>query len=155
MKTTALSPMNVTLPAALKTKVTEICAAWTDGEDSKIKRLWQKDAGVWTGADEAKWLDWLNLPAEQLAFAKEYETFAQEIKTAGFTDVLLLGMGGSSLCPEVLSVTYGSKGGYPKLHVLDSTDPQQIAHIDKSLDLKKLFLWSPLSRAALLSQIFS
>lgn len=155
MKTTALSPMNVTLPANLKTKVTEICAAWTDGQNSKINRLWQKDASVWTGADEAKWLDWLNLPAEQMACAKEYETFAQEIKSAGFTDVLLLGMGGSSLCPEVLAVTYGSKPGYPNLHVLDSTDPQQIAHIDKSLDLKKtLFVVSSKSGSTLEPNIF-
>ncbi len=57
------------------------------------------------------------------------------MKAGGFTDVLLLGMGGSSLGPEVLAETFGKRGGFPTLHVLDSTDPQQIASFEKKVTL--------------------
>src|SRR4029077_10997952 len=63
--------------------------------------------------------------------------FSAEVKKAKFKHVLLLGMGGSSLCPEVLRMTFGKVAGFPELHVLDSTDPEQIKAIEQKLDLKK------------------
>ena len=81
--------------------------------------------------------------------------FAAGVKKAGFTDVLLLGMGGSSLGPEVLAETFGSKPGFPTLHVLDSTDPAQIKAFENKIDLKKtLFLVSSKSGTTLEPNIF-
>ncbi len=81
----------------------------------KVRRLWQRDASLWTGADEASWLGWLGITEEQLANAETFKRLADEIKREGFTDILLLGMGGSSLCPEVLDKTFGHIAGFPQL----------------------------------------
>lgn len=144
--------MTFKINADLEAKLAQIMKDWS--KELKVDRLWKRDPSVWTGADEAKWLDWLDLPEKELVHAREYEAFAAEIKSE-VTDVLLLGMGGSSLAPEVFSVTYGPKNGYPRLHVLDSTDPAQIAAIDKSLDLKKtLFVVSSKSGSTLEPNIF-
>ena len=91
---------------------------------AKIRRLWQHDKSVWTGTDEDKWLGWLNSAAS--ADVADYEDFAQRVKGQNFTDAVVLGMGGSSLGPEVLAETFAKKPGFPKLHVLDSTDPAQV-----------------------------
>ena len=58
-------------------------------------------------------------------------------KSAGFSHVLLLGMGGSSLCPEVMKMTFGKISGFPELHVLDSTDPAQVKTFENKVDLKR------------------
>ncbi len=102
-----------------------------------IRRLWSGDASLWTGADEARWLGWLRIVDCELAGAAELEDFAAHIQRQGYTDVLLVGMGGSSLAPEVLGETFGRQPGWPKLHVLDSTDPAQIAATEAALDLSK------------------
>jgi transaldolase/glucose-6-phosphate isomerase len=107
----------------------------------KIRRLWQHDKSLWTGTDEDKWLGWLNSPAS--ADVADYEDFAQRVKGQGFTDAVVLGMGGSSLGPEVLAETFASKPGFPKLHVLDSTDPAQVRHLQASINIAKtLFIVS-------------
>ncbi len=156
MNTASRSQVNALsrrLPAALATAVSEILSDWT--ATNKIQKLWQKDATLWTSKDEAKWLEWLNVVAGQQALLPEYEAFAREIKDAGFTDVLLLGMGGSSLAPEVFAVTYGSQPGYPRLRILDSTDPQQIRHLDATVDAKKtLFVVSSKSGSTLEPNIY-
>jgi transaldolase/glucose-6-phosphate isomerase len=103
---------------------------------NKVRRLWQRDASVWTGADEDKWLGWLTIVDEQLAHIDALKSIAADIRNAKFKHALLLGMGGSSLCPEVLRLTFGKIKGYPELHVLDSTDPAQIKAIEKKVDLK-------------------
>jgi transaldolase/glucose-6-phosphate isomerase len=103
---------------------------------NKVRRLWQRDASVWTGADEDKWLGWLTIVDEQLAHIDALKSVAADIRNAKFKHALLLGMGGSSLCPEVLRLTFGKIKGYPELHVLDSTDPAQIKAIEKKVDLK-------------------
>ena len=97
----------------------------------KVIGIWSKDASIWTDTDEAKWLGWLNSVEVELKKAQEYKDFAADLKSAGFTDVLLMGMGGSSLCPEVLSITFGAKN----FHVLDSTVPAQILAIESKLNL--------------------
>jgi transaldolase/glucose-6-phosphate isomerase len=103
--------------------------------NDKVRRLWQRDASLWTGTDENNWLGWLNITEEQLAHIGALQEIAADIKKAGFKHALLLGMGGSSLCPEVLRLTFGKIAGYPELHVLDSTDPAQIKAIESKVDL--------------------
>jgi len=107
---------------------------WT--RNNKAARLWQKDASLWTGTDESNWLGWLNITQEQLAHIDTLKQIAADVKKAKFKHALLLGMGGSSLCPEVLRMTFGKIKGFPELHVLDSTDPAQIGAIEAKVDLK-------------------
>jgi transaldolase / glucose-6-phosphate isomerase len=108
---------------------------------AKIRRLWHHDKSVWTGTDEDKWLGWLNSPAS--ADIADYEDFAQRVKRQNFTDAVVLGMGGSSLGPEVLAETFAGKAGFPKLHVLDSTDPAQVRAMESAIDIAKtLFIVS-------------
>ncbi|WP_028166576.1 bifunctional transaldolase/phosoglucose isomerase [Bradyrhizobium elkanii] len=108
---------------------------------AKVRRLWQKDKSVWTGEDEDKWLGWLTSPAK--ADIADYEDFAERVKGQKFTDAVVLGMGGSSLGPEVLAETFANKSGFPKLHVLDSTDPAQVRAMEAAVDISKtLFIVS-------------
>lgn len=100
---------------------------------AKIRRLWQHGKSVWTGTDEHKWLGWLNSAAA--ADIADYEDYAQRVKGQNFTDAVVLGMGGSSLGPEVLAQTFERKAGFPKLHVLDSTDPAQVRTLQASVNL--------------------
>jgi len=123
------------LPKDLDTAVNASLDDWK--KNNKVARLWQKDASLWTNMDEANWLGWLTITEEQLANKLTFKQLASEIKKAKFKHVLLLGMGGSSLCPEVLRMTFGKVAGFPELHVLDSTDPVQIKTLEKKLDLKK------------------
>jgi transaldolase/glucose-6-phosphate isomerase len=102
-----------------------------------VRRLWTGDASVWTGGDESKWVAWLHIAEQQLARPDHLTKLQQDVRQAGFTDILLLGMGGSSLCPEVLSRTFGRQKGFPKLHVLDSTDPAQVLAAERQVDLAK------------------
>src|SRR5580704_5713625 len=98
-----------------------------------IRRLWQHDKSVWTGTDEDKWLGWLDSAAA--ADIADYEDFARKVKAQNFSDAVVLGMGGSSLGPEVLAETFAKKPGFPKLHVLDSTDPAQVRSLQASVNL--------------------
>ena len=108
---------------------------------AKIRKLWQKDKSVWTNDDENKWLGWLTSAAK--ADIADYEDYAERVKGQAFTDAVVLGMGGSSLGPEVLAETFPKRPGFPKLHVLDSTDPAQVRAMEKSVDLSKtLFIVS-------------
>ena len=123
--------------------------------NGNVRRLLQRDATLWTGTDEANWLGWLGITADQLAENNDLRKVAEDAKSGGFTDVLLLGMGGSSLCPEVLRMTYGKIPGYPELHVLDSTDPAQIKSFEDRVDIKKtLFIVSSKSGSTLEPNIF-
>jgi len=105
-------------------------------KNDKVQRLWQRDATVWTGSDEGQWLGWLDITEKQLAQLDVFKKVAADVKKAKFKHALLLGMGGSSLCPEVLRMTFGKIKGFPALHVLDSTDPAQIKAIEAQVDLK-------------------
>jgi glucose-6-phosphate isomerase len=97
-----------------------------------VERIWSRDATVWTGKDEDKWLGWLDEPKRMQERAAEIIEFATDARTR-FETFVLLGMGGSSLAPEVLKRTFGTK----QLHVLDTTHPAMIRHAEKSLDLSK------------------
>ncbi|MGY3488450.1 transaldolase/glucose-6-phosphate isomerase [Bradyrhizobium sp. USDA 4011] len=108
---------------------------------AKIRRLWHKDKSVWTGDDEDKWLGWLTSAAT--ADVADYEDFAKRVKGQNFTDAVVLGMGGSSLGPEVLAQTFPHQSGFPRLHVLDSTDPAQVRAMEEYVDIAKtLFIVS-------------
>jgi transaldolase / glucose-6-phosphate isomerase len=100
---------------------------------AKIRRLWHKDKSVWTGDDENKWLGWLT--SAETADVADYEDFAERVKGQKFSDAVVLGMGGSSLGPEVLAETFPRKSGFPKLHVLDSTDPAQVRAMENAVDI--------------------
>jgi transaldolase / glucose-6-phosphate isomerase len=121
----------------------------------KVRRLWQRDPSLWTNTDEGEWLGWLDVTQERIAHLADLRRLAEEIKSGGFTDILLLGMGGSSLCPEVLADTFGQIGGFPHLHVLDSTDPAQVKAFDGKIDpAKALFVVSSKSGSTLEPNIF-
>lgn len=96
-----------------------------------IHRIWAKDSSVWTNADESKWLEWLNIVDRELADLAKYDDVATDAKE--FNDVVVLGMGGSSLCPEVLAITFNKTN----FHILDSTVPAQIKTLESKLDLAK------------------
>jgi len=95
-------------------------------------RLWARDATLWSGRDEARWLGWLELPERETAELPALERAAGD--AAGFAHVVVLGMGGSSLCPDVLARTFGRQAGHPELLVLDSTDPAQVRACEALLD---------------------
>jgi transaldolase / glucose-6-phosphate isomerase len=122
------------LPEKLEALVNASLDDWKKNE--KVRRLWQRDATVWTGSDEGQWLGWLDIVEKQLAQLDQFKKVAADVKKAKFKHALLLGMGGSSLCPEVLRMTFGKIKGFPTLHVLDSTDPAQIKAIEAQVDLK-------------------
>jgi transaldolase/glucose-6-phosphate isomerase len=122
------------LPEKLEALVSASLDDWK--KNDKVRRLWQRDASVWTGSDEAQWLGWLDITEQQLAQLDQFKKVAADVKKAKFKHALLLGMGGSSLCPEVLRLTFGKIKGFPELHVLDSTDPAQIKAIEAKIDLK-------------------
>jgi transaldolase/glucose-6-phosphate isomerase len=128
-------------------------AEWQSG--GKVKKLWDRDASLWTGDDESKWLGWLDIVDEQLAQHDALQKFAKDVHLRGFEHVLLLGMGGSSLCPEVLGMTFGRIPHGPVLHVLDSTDPAQVKAFEHAIDIPKtLFIVSSKSGSTLEPNIF-
>jgi transaldolase/glucose-6-phosphate isomerase len=131
----SLNKLTYKLPANLATAVTTALNDWKS--NNKVARLWQKDASLWSGTDEGNWLGWLSITDEQIANIDAPKQFATEVKKRKFKHAILLGMGGSSLCPEVMRMTFGKISGFPEMHVLDSTDPAQIKAIEKKLDLKK------------------
>jgi len=129
-----LITLDTKLPPKLQSAVDEAMADWRGS--GKLRDLWAGDASVWTGADEAQWLGWLRVVDAVRAELPKLKQFQDEVKQARFTDVLLLGMGGSSLGPEVLGETFGQQAGFPKLHILDSTDPAQIRALRAKVELK-------------------
>ena len=148
-----MSRLKTSLPESLATAVKSGIADWQAG--GKMKRLWDRDASLWTGNDEAKWLGWLDIVDEQIAHRDQLRKAAEDVQGAGFQHVLLLGMGGSSLCPEVLRMTFGKISGFPELHVLDSTDPAQIKAIENQVDIgRTLFIVSSKSGSTLEPNIF-
>jgi glucose-6-phosphate isomerase len=126
---------------------------WEKG--NKIQRLWEGDTSLWTNGDESQWLGWLEEAVKELSDVARIEKLTNEIKADHYEHLVVLGMGGSSLCPAMLAKTFGRIENYPQLHVLDSTDPQQIRHLEDNLDLKKtLFIVSSKSGSTLEPNIF-
>jgi transaldolase/glucose-6-phosphate isomerase len=151
--TGTINRMTSSLPAPLAAAVKSAAGEWQAG--GKMKRLWQRDATLWTGSDEASWLGWLDIVEEQIAQHDQLLQVAKDTRVAAFQYVLLLGMGGSSLCPEVLERTFGRTPAFPKLYVLDSTDPAQVKTFEHLIDFSKtLFIVSSKSGSTLEPNIF-
>lgn len=141
------------LPESLAKAVRATLDDWK--ANNKVARLWARDASLWTNADEGKWLGWLGIVEEQLKNRESFSKVAQEIRRAGFTHAALLGMGGSSLCVEVLKLTFGKISGHPEILVLDSTDPAQIKTLESKLDIAKtIFIVSSKSGSTLEPNIY-
>jgi transaldolase / glucose-6-phosphate isomerase len=141
------------LPGDLEKAVKEARKRWDSNRNTD--RLWKKDASLWTNTDEAKWLGWLDIADQQLSNVSKFKALTAEVREDGFTHMLLLGMGGSSLCPEVFSVTFGKQAGSPELLVLDSTDPVYIRSMRARVDpARTLFCVSSKSGTTLEPNIY-
>ncbi len=148
-----MNSISLHLPSELDSEVKRTLADWDQGR--KMQRLWSRDASLWTGQDEAKWLGWLDIVNAKAPVSPELEAFLGSIAEDRFRHALLLGMGGSSLCPEVMARTYGPVKGKPELLVLDSTDPVQVSSFSKRVDpAHTLFIVSSKSGSTLEPNIF-
>ncbi|MBI2999804.1 MAG: bifunctional transaldolase/phosoglucose isomerase [Deltaproteobacteria bacterium] len=126
---------------------------WRDQE--KGRRLWQGDKSLWSGADEDRWLGWLRVVDGRRDYREHLQHLVEDVRRAGFKHALLLGMGGSSLCPQVMAETFGKTEGFPELSVLDSTVPAQVQALEKNVDLKQtLFIVSSKSGGTTETQVF-
>jgi transaldolase/glucose-6-phosphate isomerase len=140
-------------PIPMKQAVDAAVEDWR--KNDKVNRLWKGDKSLWTNSDEDRWLGWLHVAEDQAAHLANLVEAATDATRAGFKHALLLGMGGSSLCPDVLKATFGKQIEYPELHVLDSTDPAQIKNIEGQIDVAKtLFIVSSKSGSTLEPNIF-
>jgi transaldolase / glucose-6-phosphate isomerase len=143
-----LNRLTYALPEPLAAAVKESLAEWR--AHGKVRKLWGRDASLWTARDEAQWLGWLGITNDQLAHIERLTAIREAAKSAGFSHVLLLGMGGSSLGPEVIKTTFGVIRGFPELVVLDSTDPAQVKTFENKVNLKNtLFIVSSKSGSTL------
>jgi transaldolase / glucose-6-phosphate isomerase len=143
----------VALPEALDAEVKKALAEWDS--QGGTRRLFAADATLWTGTDEASWLGWLGLAQAELDDLTALRRLQEEVKHEGFTHALVLGMGGSSMCPEVLKETFGRIPGYPEMHVLDSTDPAQVRAVEENIDVANtLFIVASKSGSTLEPNIF-
>ena len=141
------------LPADLDKNVAAVLDDWH--ENSKVRRLWARDPGLWTGMDEARWLDWLDITQDQMDHIGNLTKIFEATRGKHIKHLVLLGMGGSSLAPDVLRNTYGIIDEYPELLILDSTDPAQIRQIEECIDYTRtMFLVSSKSGSTLEPIIF-
>lgn len=111
-------------------------------EQDVVKRIWRKDAALWKPDDASQKLirnslGWLTVANDMMAVVDELTEFALRMRQRNFKQVMVCGMGGSSLCPEVLARTFGKQDGFPELIVLDSTDPDVLAHLLERIDLQQ------------------
>jgi glucose-6-phosphate isomerase len=124
----------------------EACSTSSAAAERAAAGLWRADPSVWSSdpglqQEIGKWLGWMNSPMLMADSIDRLQTFAASIKRNGFTDVVLLGMGGSSLAPEVLRAVVGVAPGWPRLHMLDSTDPAAIRSVTAPPD-RTLYLFA-------------
>ncbi len=131
--------------------VNDLLNSWEENNFSA--RLWHKDWSLWADTFQPEIVDrlgWLELPARMQKRISEIKRFAQEVIKEKFTDLILIGMGGSSLTPEVFQSVFKNASGFPKLTVCDSTHPVAVEKVRKSLDLNStLFMVSSKSGTTL------
>ncbi len=142
----ALNPQEFRLPSALAETLATESLAWSEGD--RVRRLWRADASLWTGESEEEWLGWLSLVPRQLQpgtlslLRGLTDSLADPEVNPQWKTILLLGMGGSSLGPEVLgSVLDGANAEGRALVVLDSTDPSQVRRVLDDLDLERTLVF--------------
>ena len=121
------------IPAELRGAVDAATADWQS--DHKVERFWQKDPSLWTRDGEEQWLGWIDIVERHQKDLWSLAELGGDVQSVGFKSALLLGMGGSSLCPEVLAKTFGPQPGFPELHIVDSTDPAQVMAACEEVDL--------------------
>lgn len=142
------APVATSQTASLGSYEVRVRAALAEADSAGvIERIWQKDAALWAkdGKPEESQqkiirnsLGWLTVPGEMLAALEDLRSFAGEIGASGeFQHVMVCGMGGSSLCPEVLRQTFGRQENFPELLVLDSTDPDALNNFRAQIDVGK------------------
>ncbi len=147
-----LNSQSFSLPFQISRRVETALQEWQvkDG----VARLWAGDASLWTGADEGQWLGWLTIVDEQLRAVDRFAGLSRDVRAAAFTHALMIGMGGSSLCPEVLKSIFGPVAGWPDLSVLDSTDPAQVRTALDGIDIERtLFIVASKSGTTLESRL--
>jgi transaldolase/glucose-6-phosphate isomerase len=120
------------LPESLRARVEAAIEDWT--RNDKVQRLWNRDADLWTGDGEPRWMDWLDIACEQMRELPELKRLAHMTEGGFFRDAVLMGMGGSSMAPEVFSRVLGDAPDHPRLHVLDSTDPAHVRAVERAVD---------------------
>ncbi|MDA8356909.1 MAG: bifunctional transaldolase/phosoglucose isomerase [Actinomycetota bacterium] len=146
--------LHTSLPRELADQVDGVIDEWRS--TTKVARIWAHDATVWTGKGEDAWLGWLGVALDQEAHGHRFDALVKEVRTARFADAVVLGMGGSSLCPDLLAHTFPPETGLPRLLVLDSTDPGQVRAMEERVDLAHtLFFVSSKSGATLEPNIFA
>ena len=144
------------IPQPLNESVDRLAANWAANRNSQ--RLWDGDESLWTSSGESDWLGWLGVVDRLASDTSQLRGIADEVR-GRYSHALLLGMGGSSLCPEVLRLCFGMQDGFPDFGILDSTDPGQIADCEAAINLEStLFLSASKSgstlETALLTQHF-
>ena len=148
-----IESFSYSLPSDLDKALKQAREQWD--RSGNTERLWKKDASLWTSTDESKWLGWLDIVGQELANVAQFKALAAEIAEDAFTHMLLLGMGGSSLAPEVFAITFGKQAGSPQLLVLDSTDPVYIKSMRDKIDpARTLFCVSSKSGTTLEPNIY-
>jgi transaldolase/glucose-6-phosphate isomerase len=148
-----INPIALRMPVKELTWVGESIRDWSRG--GKIRRLWGGDSTLWTGQDESRWLGWLNTVEDSPALLEELRRHRSEGETQNVHEIVLLGMGGSSLAPEVFQMTFDSNGNRMHLHVLDSTDPAQISRLVNTVDpVRAFFIVSSKSGTTLEPNVF-
>ena len=123
------------LPQELRSAVDLAVADWET--NNKVERFWQKDPSLWTFEGEDEWMGWLDIVDRQLQDMGNLAELGADVETGGFKSILLVGMGGSSLCPAVLAQTFGQQVGFPLLYVVDSTDPAQVKEARERVNLRR------------------
>ncbi len=144
------SGVNAVLSDAFRKEIGDQLDWATDGDVAK--RIWAADHTLWKPDPEeiTDRLGWLGISEQMLALKGDLEAFADDVRSQGFTHCALLGMGGSSLAPEVMGNTLGTSDGYLELRVLDSTHPDVVSSLVEELPLDKtLFLVSSKSGGTL------
>ena len=132
-----LNPLSLRFSILDTTKVGDILKEWR--AQGKVRRLWNRDASLWTGKDEAHWLGWLDAVDAATEHLESWKRCRATLMTSGASEIVLLGMGGSSLAPEVFLRTFDAPLDRPELHVLDSTDPEQIAALERKINFSRAF----------------
>lgn len=143
-----MTDMTSALPEPLRGAVAARLTAWRAMDGTR--RLWAKDATLWTGKDEARWLGWLDIAAAERGALGKVRQLAEDVRADGLVFLAVIGMGGSSLCPDVLGRTFGLKPANLRPQVMDSTDPAQLHRFENALDLRRtLFVVSSKSGSTL------